>query len=145
MLRELARRIDAFQERLGRAVSWLMLAMVLVVGAGLMTESLWRLSRVDLGFDQSGVLSFRIQPSSGQIRSPEEIQQYFDQMTQRIAALPGVSKVGAAQHLPLSGFTWRTDVDIEKDPLPAAAEHPRATWRSVTGACSRSSAFARSE
>jgi predicted permease len=109
------------------------LAMVLVVGAGLMAESLWRLSRVDLGFDPNGVLSFRIQPSSGQIRSPEEIQQYFEQMSQRIAALPGVSKVGAAQHLPLSGFTWRTDIDIEKNPLPATAEHPRATWRSITG------------
>ena len=109
------------------------LAMVLVVGAGLMTESLWRLSRVDLGFDPSGVLSFRIQPSSGQIRSPDEIQRYFEQMTQRIAALPGVAKVGAAQHLPLSGFAWRTDVEVEKNPLAATAEHPRATWRSITG------------
>jgi putative ABC transport system permease protein len=109
------------------------LAMVLVVGAGLMTESLWRLSRVDLGFNPSGVLSFRIQPSSGQIKSSDQIEQYFEQMTQRIAALPGVSKVGAAQHLPLSGFNWRTDIAIEKNPLPAKAEHPRATWRSVTG------------
>jgi len=109
------------------------LAMVLVVGAGLMTESLWRLSRVDLGFNPKGVLSFRIQPSSGQITSPEQVQQYFEQMTQRIAALPGVSHVGAAQHLPLSGFNWKADVDIEKNPLPAKAEHPRAVWRSVTG------------
>jgi putative ABC transport system permease protein len=109
------------------------LAMVLVVGAGLMTESLWRLSQVDLGFDPSGVLSFRIQPSSGQVKSPEQIQQYFEQMTHRIAAVPGVLKVGAVQHLPLSGFNWRTDIDVEKTPLPANAEHPRAIWRSVTG------------
>ena len=109
------------------------LAMVLVVGAGLMTESLWRLSRVDLGFNPSGVLSFRIQPSSGQLKAPAEVERYFEQMAQRIAALPGVSKVGAAQHLPLSGFNWRTDVELEKNRLPATAEHPRAAWRSVLG------------
>jgi putative ABC transport system permease protein len=111
----------------------LALAMVLVVGAGLMTESLWRLSRVDLGFNPGGVLSFRIQPSSGQVKSPQQAQQYFEQMTRRIAALPGVSKVGGAQHLPLSGFNWRADIDVEKNPLPSTAEHPRAVWRSVLG------------
>jgi predicted permease len=109
------------------------LAMVLVVGAGLMTESLWRLSRVDLGFDPNGVLSFRIQPSSGQVAAPAQVQQYFEQMTRRIAALPGVSRVGAAQHLPLSGFNWQTDVAGENNPLPSGVEHPRAVWRSVTG------------
>jgi putative ABC transport system permease protein len=109
------------------------LAMVLVVGAGLMTESLWRLSRVDLGFDPNGVLSFRIQPSSGQVKSPEQITQYFTQMSQRIASMPGVGTVGAAQHLPLSGFNWRADLDIERSPLPSTAEHPRVVWRSIVG------------
>jgi predicted permease len=109
------------------------LAMVLVVGAGLMTESLWRLSRVDLGFNPTNVLSFRIQPSSGQVKSPEQIRAYFERMTQSIEALPGVSEVGAAQHLPLSGFNWNADLDIEKNPLPSTAAHPRVVWRSVVG------------
>ena len=109
------------------------LAMVLVVGAGLMTESLWRLSKVDLGFNSTGVLSFRIQPSSGQVKSAEQIRAYFDQMTQHLAALPGVTKVGASQHLPLSGFNWRAALDIEKNPLPPTAEHPYVFWRSVVG------------
>ena len=109
------------------------LAMVLVVAAGLMTESLWRLSRVDLGFNPHNVLSFRIQPSSGQVGSAKQIAVYFDEMLRRVGSLPGVTKVGAAQHLPLSGFNWQAYLDIERAPLPATAEHPRVVWRSVVG------------
>ena len=109
------------------------LAMVLVVGACLMTQSLWRLSRVDLGFDPRHVLSFRIQPSSGQVRSAEQATVYFDEVVRRIGALPGVAKVGAAQHLPLSGFNWNTNVELEKNPLPANAELQNIVWRSIVG------------
>ena len=109
------------------------LAMVLVIGAGLMTQSLWRLSRLDLGFDPRGVLSFRIQPSSGQAKTPEQVRVYFDEMLQRISAQPGVEHVGAAQHLPLSGFNWNASLDIEKSPIPSTATHPSVVWRSVVG------------
>jgi predicted permease len=109
------------------------LAVVLAAGAGLMTESLWRLSRVDLGFQPHGVMSVRIQPSSGQVTSVEATNQYFDDLTRRIAAIPGVRSVGAAQHLPMSGFNWMGTLDIETRPLPATATHPSVVWRSVVG------------
>jgi putative ABC transport system permease protein len=109
------------------------LAMVLVVGAGLMTQSLWQLSRVDLGFNPHGVLSFRVQPSGGRVRAAAESHVYFDEMMQRIGKLPGVISVGSAQHLPLSGFNWSTDLEIESNPIAATAEHPRVVWRSVGG------------
>ena len=119
--------------RRGLVVIEIALAMVLVVGAALMTESLRRLSNVDLGFAPSGLLSFRIQPTSGQVNDAEQIRVYFDEMRRRLAAQPGVQSVGAIQHLPLSGFNWRGDLDIEAHPLPATATHPRAVWRSVVG------------
>lgn len=109
------------------------LAMVLVVGAALMTESLRRLSNVDLGFTPAGLLSFRIQPTSGQAGNPEQIRVYFDEMRKRLAAQPGVTNVGAVQHLPLSGFNWRGELEIESRPLPPTATKPRAVWRSVVG------------
>jgi putative ABC transport system permease protein len=114
-------------------VAEIALAMVLVVGAGLMAESLRRLSRVDLGFDARNVLSFRIQPTSGQVTSAEQTAVYFDEMLARIAALPGVERVGGVQHLPLTGFNWRGDLDIESHPLPPAVARPRVVWRSVIG------------
>jgi putative ABC transport system permease protein len=107
--------------------------MVLVVGASLMIESLRHLDRVDLGFEPRGALTFLIQPSSGQLRAPEQTDVYFREMTRRLAAVPGVTAVGAAQHLPLSGFNWQADIDLETRPTAATAEHPRATWRSLVG------------
>jgi len=109
------------------------LAVVLVAGAGLMTESLWHLSKVDLGFQPHSVLSLRIQPSSGQVSSIEATTQYFDDLMRRIAAIPGVRSVGAAQHLPLSGFNWQGRLDIEARPIPTTATHPNVVWRSVVG------------
>jgi putative ABC transport system permease protein len=109
------------------------LAVVLVSGAGLMTETLWRLSRVDLGFRPHAVMSVRIQPSSGQVKSVGATTQYFDELTRRIAAIPGVRNVGAAQHLPLSGFNWMGKLDIETRPIRTTATHPSVVWRSVVG------------
>ncbi|HEY4131188.1 MAG TPA: ABC transporter permease [Gemmatimonadaceae bacterium] len=109
------------------------LAMMLVVGAGLMTESVWRLSNVSLGYDPANVLTFRLQPTSGQLKTRDAVRTYWDAMTQRLAAMPGVEAVGAAQHLPLSGFEWGGDLDIERQPIPPTATHPRVTWRSVVG------------
>jgi predicted permease len=78
-------------------------------------------------------MSVRIQPSSGQVKSIDATNQYFDELTRRIAAIPGVQNVGAAQHLPLSGFNWMGKLDIETRPIPATSTHPNVVWRSVVG------------
>jgi predicted permease len=98
-----------------------------------MTESIWKLGRVDLGYEPSGVLTLLLQPSSGQLQSPDQNRAYFDEMTRRIAAVPGVKSVGAVQHLPLSGFNWNADLEIESVPIAASSAHPRVVWRSVIG------------
>ncbi|HEV8445417.1 MAG TPA: ABC transporter permease [Gemmatimonadaceae bacterium] len=108
------------------------LATVLVVAASLMVVSLWRLGRVDLGFDPSRVATMLIQPSSGQVRAADATN-YFDELARRIAALPDVERVGAAQHLPLSGFNWLADLEIEGQPIAPTSAHPRVIWRSVIG------------
>jgi putative ABC transport system permease protein len=108
-------------------------AMTLVVGATLMTESMRRLSRVDLGYDPAHVLTLRIQPSSGQARGAEALRVYFDALHRRLTGLPGVTSVGAIQHLPLTGFNWRGAIDVEHRPTPAGQTRPNATWRSVVG------------
>ncbi|HEX4681479.1 MAG TPA: ABC transporter permease [Gemmatimonadaceae bacterium] len=108
-------------------------AMVLVVGAALMIESLRRIERVDLGFQPGGALTFLIQPSSGQLHDAGQTDVYFREMTRRLSSIAGVAAVGAAQHLPLSGFNWKASLDLESNPIPATAEHPSVTWRSVIG------------
>ena len=113
-------------------VAQVSLATMLVVGASLMVVSLWRLGRVDLGFDPNRVATMLIQPSSGQVRAADATT-YFDELARRIAALPEVERVGAAQHLPLSGFNWNGDLEIESRPVAATSAHPRVVWRSVIG------------
>jgi putative ABC transport system permease protein len=108
-------------------------AMTLVVGAALMTESVRRLSRVDLGYDAANVLTLRIQPTSGQARSAEALRVYFDALQRRLAALPDVAGVGAVQHLPLTGFNWHGAIDIEHRSTAAGQTKPNATWRAVVG------------
>ena len=78
-------------------------------------------------------MTFLIQPTSGQIKSAQQATAYFSEVTRRVAAIPGVRSVGAAQHLPLSGFNWRGSLEIESRPIPATASHPNVVWRSVVG------------
>jgi predicted permease len=73
-----------------------------------------------------------LQPSSGQVRAADATT-YFDELARRIAALPEVERVGAAQHLPLSGFNWNGDLEIESQPVASTSAHPRVVWRSVIG------------
>jgi len=109
------------------------LAVVLVAGAALMTQTLWRLTHVNVGFDPRNVATFLIQPTSGQLTSRTAATTYFDQIVRRVAVIPAVRAVGAAQHLPLSGFNWQGSLDIESRPIPTTATHPRIVWRSVIG------------
>jgi putative ABC transport system permease protein len=132
-----ANALDAGGHRAGRIRQWLVvaqvsLATVLVVGASLMVVSLWRLGRVDLGFDPTRVATMLIQPSSGQVRSADATT-YFEELARRISALPEVERVGAAQHLPLSGFNWNADLEVEGQPIASTAAHPHVVWRSVIG------------
>ena len=126
-------RRAAVTARRGLIVAEVAIAMMLTVGAGLMVESLWKLSNVALGFDPRGALTFRIQPSSAQVNGPEQIDAYFRAMTARLGSEPGVVSVGASQHLPLTGFNWSGNLDIDTKPIDATAEHPRVVWRAITG------------
>ena len=81
------------------------LAVVLGIGAGLMLRSLWNLQHIHPGFDTNGVVSFRLQTTSKYNALPNGLP-YMEQVVERVAALPGVTSVGAIQHLPMSGYNW---------------------------------------
>jgi predicted permease len=108
-------------------------ALVLLVGAGLMLQTAWRMQRVDPGFTAEGVLTFRLQPTSTRLRAETRRVDYFDQLIARIAAMPGVEAVGTSQHLPLTGFNWGAHIAVEDRPTEPGATPPRVTWRIVNG------------
>src|SRR5688500_12973713 len=98
-------------------VAELALAVVLMVGAGLMIKSLWRLYQVDPGFRAQGVLKAEFQlPASYPQRLSEwpswiEIRRFNDEVRRRIAAQPGVVGVTIAGVHPLqAGYTIPIEV-----------------------------------
>jgi putative ABC transport system permease protein len=77
------------------------LSLVLLVGAGLMMKSFVRLTKVDPGFNPKHLLVFNIglPPSA----KPAQQTAFYEQVVERIQALPGVKAVGAVSRLPLAG------------------------------------------
>jgi putative ABC transport system permease protein len=109
------------------------LALVLVVGAGLMLRTLWNLTHVDPGFRSTGVFTFRLQPVTDRVSSAGARRRYFDEVLARTRAVPGVQAVGAIHHLPLDGASWFANLEVEGHPLPAGATPPRTAWRAIHG------------
>ena len=106
------------------------LAVVLGIGAGLMLRSLWNLQHIDPGFDPNGVLTFRLQTTS-KYRALTTGMPYFEQVVERLRAIPGVTSVGSIQHLPVSGYNWSSQVyPSGKAPAPGTTP-PSATWRFI--------------
>src|SRR5688572_6042210 len=82
------------------------LAVVLLVGAGLLTRSFSRLLSVDLGFAADGVQTFSLSLPNSRYGQPLQRQEFIDTLTTRIAAHPAVDSAGAVFGLPLSGFSF---------------------------------------
>jgi putative ABC transport system permease protein len=94
-------------------VSEMALAVVLLVGAGLMLRSVRALQQIDLGFDPSSVLTMRLSLPAASYNTPEKRIGFHQQLLSRIRALPGVARAGLVRNLPLAQTIgdWGLDVD----------------------------------
>jgi predicted permease len=108
------------------------LAVVLGIGSMLMLRSMWNLQHVNPGFDPNNVLTFRLQTTSKH-RALTTGLPYLEQMTARVKALPGVTDVGLAAHLPMSGYAWTTNARRSDRPLSPGEQAPQVGWRFVHG------------
>ncbi len=88
------------------------LALLLVIGAGLLVRSFQQLLRVDPGFDARGVLAVSINLSAAKYDSGDRIQAFFESLLTRAAALPGVQQVAGTNALPLAGNGYTSDFVI---------------------------------
>jgi predicted permease len=77
------------------------LAVILVAGAGLMMQSLWRLWRVDPGFNTHQVLTAQVALSPAVMADPPAIRLHFTQMLDRVRTIPGVQSAAIASLIPL--------------------------------------------
>ena len=89
------------------------LAVVLVVGAGLMVRSLSALGNIDLGFNPDRVLTMRVAIPVQRYDTPERVVAFYKQLVDRISVIPGVEHAGVVRVLPLATTIgdWGLDVD----------------------------------
>ncbi len=106
------------------------LSLVLLIGAGLMLRSLWKLQNIDPGFDQRNVLTMSVMVNKQQFTEPRQEAQFFNQVLERVRALPGVVSAGAIDDLPLTGGS-NQPVAIEGRPAVALSEQPEESVRVV--------------
>jgi putative ABC transport system permease protein len=108
------------------------LAMILLVGSGLLVKSFWEIRRTDPGFDTTGILTFRISLPSGEYQGADGPAGFHQRFLERLRALPGVEVAGGASDLPLSGRLGGTAFDIERQPTPAGGLPPMFWYKYVT-------------
>ena len=105
-------------------VAQVALALVLLVGSGLLARSFQRMRAVDPGFAPDGVLTLRLTLPQAAYRTPGDISRFYHELMTRLAAIPGVEAVGAAGKLPLlpdnnnNVGTWIEDRPVAADALP---------------------------
>jgi putative ABC transport system permease protein len=107
------------------------IAVVLLIGAGLLIRSFIRLQNVGPGFDAANVLTLRIDLPQEKYNLPEKSASFWEQLQERVAALPGVEAVGMNTELPLSGQPNDTPFSVEGRPPVQPNEQFGADFRRV--------------
>ena len=92
------------------------LALILLLGAGLLVRSFRQLTAIDLGFNRENVLMARINLPRSVYRTEPQTAAFYGQLLERVKALPGVQSTGTINHTPLSGFGVIVFTGIEGQP-----------------------------
>ncbi|HEX4229784.1 MAG TPA: ABC transporter permease [Bryobacteraceae bacterium] len=111
------------------------LSLVLVIGAGLLLQTLWRLQHMNPGFIAKNVLAMSVAlPQSKYPESePFKTVQFFDELTKRLERIPGVKSVGSSTTMPIADWGgWGKYFTLEEHPASRLADVPVIQYRQVT-------------
>jgi predicted permease len=98
--------------RKGLVITEIALAVILVIGSGLMIRAFWKLQQVNSGFDPAGVTSFSLNLPNVKYKTQER-QQFVDALEQKLSTIPGVANVSIASGLPPLRRINANDTEIE--------------------------------
>jgi putative ABC transport system permease protein len=109
------------------------LALMLLVSATALLRSFGNLLDVDPGFRTEDVVSVALELPQNQYRAGELQKQFYNELVDRVAALPGVASAGAVSDLPMSslGIEFDLPFEIPGRDAPTPGERPRAEYRAV--------------
>ncbi len=108
------------------------LALALLVGAGLLIRSLWRLQQIDPGFQPDRLLTLQLEFPDFRYRNDAQVMSFVTQLSEDLSALPGMESVGMADSLPLSPtgsigsitIEGKADLRAKPDDLPGGLPPP---------------------
>ncbi|MCE9669745.1 ABC transporter permease [Myxococcus stipitatus] len=125
------RLVGGHRSRDALVVGEVALAVVLLISAGLLVRSLWRLQDVEPGFQEEGVLTWSM--SLPPERYPDEARQaaFFQQVVERVSQVPGVQGAGAISDLPMGGANIWLSLEVEGRPVPVS-ERPSVGFQAIT-------------
>ena len=118
----------------GLVVAEVALALMLLVGAGLMTRSFAQLMRVSPGFEPSNLLALQIYLPQAKYKTGIDRTRFYMTAIRRIGALPGVRSAAGVSALPMYpvGIDFALPFTVEGQAAPANGEEPRADIRTAT-------------
>jgi putative ABC transport system permease protein len=107
------------------------LAVMLLLGAGLMVRTLDALMKVDLGFDPQHVLTMQLQPPESAYPSAESVVTLYRTLLERVRGLPGVRAAGIVRSLPLASSIGDWGLRVEGYVAPPG-RHAKGDWQVVS-------------
>jgi putative ABC transport system permease protein len=117
--------------RSAMVVTEIALAVVLLVGAGLLMKSLYRLLQSNVGFKTENLLTLEFVLPPAKYPQPAQTINFSDQVQERVRNVPGVVSAGMVDVLPLNGGNT-TRFSIDGDPVPPPGQDTEANLRRVT-------------
>ena len=113
------------------AAAQMALAVVLLLGAGLMVRTLDALTRIDLGFDPRHVLTMRLSPDEVAYPKAEQVTGIYRAILDRVREVPGVRAAGVVRSLPLARSIGDRGLQVEGY-VPPPDTHAVGDWQVVS-------------
>jgi putative ABC transport system permease protein len=110
--------------RRGLVATQVALALVLLVGTGLLLRGFARLTRVEPGYESQGRIALFISLPADRYGQREQVTTFLEQLTSEVRALPGVHSTGASIALPLEPLFWQKQLTLEDAPAERVADVP---------------------
>ncbi len=108
--------------RSGLMIAEIALSLVLLIGAGLMMKSFFKLSQTTPGFNAAGTVTMEIGLPTSKYKDPQQWTAFFSGVLEQVQAIPGVRSAGTIQPLPMGGGGWQTSFTYEGRQAPAGEE-----------------------
>ena len=108
---------ETHRARSALVVAQVALALVLLIGSGLMARSFWELRSVHPGFEAQNLLTMRLSLPRGEYSEPEDAASFYKQLMSELESLPGVTGVGAITNLPMTDGQSNNGLVLEDYPL----------------------------